>query len=149
MDFSDACADILFFITWQVEVLIIEKNEVSMSRRSTLNKGSELFLSENRLSPTGLATQLGNGTSQYPIESVLRQSLASAIEQHGSGRKSLSESSIVDPNPAPGNVSLRKQFHNEEEYNAPVKTLRNLEDECFSSQVSYYPYYWTSIIIQG
>ena len=118
----------------QVEVLIIEKNEVSMGRRSTLNKGSELF-------------QLGNSASQHPVESVLRQNLASAIEQYGSGRKSLSESSIVDPNPAPGNVSLRKQFRNEEEYNAAVKTLRNLEDECFSSQVSDYQYHCMFIII--
>ncbi|RVX22361.1 hypothetical protein CK203_001500 [Vitis vinifera] len=120
----------------EVEVLIKEKNEVSISRRSTLNKGSELFLSENRSSSAGLASQLGNGAPQHPVESVVRQNLASAIEQHGSGRKSLSESSLVDPNPAPGNVSLRKQFHNEEEYNTAVKTLRSLEDECYSSQAS-------------
>ncbi|KAJ9672597.1 hypothetical protein PVL29_025995 [Vitis rotundifolia] len=118
----------------EVEVLIKEKNEVSMSRRSTLNKGSELFLSENHSSSTGLASQLGNGAPQHPVESVVRQNLASAIEQHGSVRKSLSESSIVDPNPAPGNVSLRKQFHNEKEHNIAVKTLRSLEDECYSSQ---------------
>lgn len=120
----------------EVEVLIKEKNEVSISRRSTLNKGSELFLSENRSSSAGLASQLSNGAPQHPVESVVRQNLASAIEQHGSGRKSLSESSLVDPNPAPGNVSLRKQFHNEEEYNTAVKTLRSLEDECYSSQAS-------------
>lgn len=126
----------MFYVLLQVEVLIKEKNEVSISRRSTLNKGSELFLSENRSSSAGLASQLGNGAPQHPVESVVRQNLASAIEQHGSGRKSVSESSLVDPNPAPGNVSLRKQFHNEEEYNTAVKTLRSLEDECYSSQVS-------------
>lgn len=119
----------------QVEALAIEKNEGSIGRRSTLNKGTENFLSENRTLATGLATLLSSGAPQHPVESVVRQNLASAIEQHGSGRKSLSEASIIEPNPALGNISLRKQFHNEEDYNTVIKTLRSLEDDCYSSQV--------------
>ncbi|WJX96108.1 hypothetical protein P8452_77354 [Trifolium repens] len=50
------------------------------------------------------------------------KNLASAIE-HGSGRKSLSES--VDPNYHSTNVSLRKQFDRDEEYIADVKMDKN------------------------
>ncbi|KAK9287975.1 hypothetical protein L1049_016420 [Liquidambar formosana] len=94
----------------QVEVLSMEKNELSMGGRSTLNKGPGPLLFENRSSSTGWVTQLSNGAPHRPVDSVGRQNLASAIEQHGSGRKSLSESSLIDPNSVSGNVSLRKQF---------------------------------------
>ncbi|KAI4317627.1 hypothetical protein L6164_025483 [Bauhinia variegata] len=80
----------------QVEVLIMEKNESTLGKRSTPTKG---------------------------------QNLASAIEQHGSGRKSLSDSLIVDPNSLPTNVSLRRQFENEEEYNTDVRIDKNAEEE--------------------
>ncbi|XP_059632689.1 acyl-CoA-binding domain-containing protein 6 isoform X2 [Cornus florida] len=84
----------------QVEVLILEKKESSIGRRSTPIK----------------------------VDAGGRQNLASAIEQHGSGRKSLSESLIVDPNPVSGNASLRKQFHNEEE-SVVAKMAKSSEDE--------------------
>nr|GEU98173.1 hypothetical protein [Tanacetum cinerariifolium] len=74
----------------QVEILMMERNELSISRRMTI-------LSDQRLS-TGPA--------------IGRQNLASAIEHHGSGRKSLSESLLVDPNH--GNVSLRKENADED-----------------------------------
>lgn len=91
----------------QVEVLIMENNEVSMSRRTTL-------LSEKRAS-----SALG------PVGSFGRQNLASVIEHHGSGRKSLSESLLVDSNP--GNVSLRKE-HGDDDM-AALKHTRSMEDE--------------------
>lgn len=91
------------------------------------------MLLEKYSSSTGLPSQLSNGSSQRTVDSVAGQNLASAIEQHGSGRLSLSES-LVDPNPVPGSVSLRKQFHNEEEYNLGVKTVK-AEDESSFSQV--------------
>lgn len=120
----------------QVEVLVMEKNELSMGRRSTLSKGPGSFLFENRSSSTGLANKLGNGAPQRSLDSVVRQNLASAIEQHGSGRKSLSEFSLVDPNSVSGNVSLRKQFRNGEEYNMAIKMAKSLEDEGSTSQAT-------------
>uniref|UniRef100_A0A5B6ZML1 Acyl-CoA-binding domain-containing protein 4 n=1 Tax=Davidia involucrata TaxID=16924 RepID=A0A5B6ZML1_DAVIN len=72
----------------QVEVLIMEKNDSSIGRLSTPIKGPGPFLSENRLSSTGLALQLSNGAFHSPVDAAARQNLASAIEQHGSGRKS-------------------------------------------------------------
>lgn len=119
----------------QVEVLIMEKHELSMGRQSTPSKcpGQQLF--KKRSSSRGLATQLSNDSSTRSVESVAKQNLASVIEQHGSGRKSLSEFSIVDTNPLSGNVSLRKQFHNEEEHNVSVKMSKSSEDESPIPQV--------------
>ncbi|GAV73151.1 Kelch_2 domain-containing protein/Kelch_4 domain-containing protein [Cephalotus follicularis] len=111
----------------QVEVMTMEKNEASMSRRSAPIKGSFLF--EKSSSSTGLAAQISNVSSHRSSDSVARQNLASAIEQHGSGRRSLSESLLVDQNSVAGNASLRRQFHNELEYNATVKMAKSLEDE--------------------
>ncbi|CAI0466711.1 unnamed protein product [Linum tenue] len=90
----------------QVEVMGLDKHESSMSRRS--GKGPL-------------------GDSQRSVDSVARQNLASAIEQHGSGRKSMSESAIMDSGCASGNVSLRKQFH-EEEHNRVVKMVKSSDE---------------------
>ncbi|KAL5782345.1 hypothetical protein ACOSP7_007374 [Xanthoceras sorbifolium] len=118
----------------QVEVLSIEKNESSMGRRSTLSsKGPGQLVYEKRSSSAGLATQLSNGSSQHSVDTVARQNLASAIEHHGSGRKSLSESVLVDPS---GNVSLCKQFQNEEDYSTTVKVAKRSEDETSFSQAT-------------
>lgn len=112
-----------------------------MGRRSTPNaKGPGQLLFEKCSSSTGLASQLSNGASQRSVGSVARQNLATAIEQHGSGRKSLSEFTLVDPNPISGNVSLGKQFQNEEEYSTAVKMEKISEDETFSAQVSFRGY---------
>ncbi|KAM3707629.1 hypothetical protein ACB098_02G039900 [Castanea mollissima] len=119
----------------QVEVLLMEKSESSKGQRSTTGKGTGALLFEKRLSSTGLAAHLSNDSSQRSVDSVARQNLASAIEQHGSGRKSLSES-IVDPNSVPGNVSLRKQFHNEEEFKMPAKMANGSEDDNSSLQAT-------------
>ena len=126
----------LYSFSVQVEVLAMEKNESSMGRRSFPNKGPGNLLLEKYSSSTGLTSQLSNGSSQRTIDSAARQNLASAIEQHGSGRLSLSESSLVDPNPVTGNISLRKQFHNEEEYNTSLK-MAKAEDETHLPQVKF------------
>ncbi|CAK9318546.1 unnamed protein product [Citrullus colocynthis] len=70
-----------------------------------------------------------------PIDSTARQNLASAIE-HGSGRKSISETSLFDPNPIPGNISLRKQFHNDEAFEKTTKIPKTPEDDSSTSQVT-------------
>lgn len=106
-----------------------------MGQRSAPSKAAGALLFEKRSSSTGLATQLSNDSSQRSVDSVVRQNLASAIEQHGSGRKSLSEFTIIDPIPVSGNVSLRKQFNNEEEFNATVKISKGSEDDNSSVQV--------------
>lgn len=61
-----------------------------------------------------LAAQPSNTDINGNVDSVARQNFASMIE-HCSGRRSLSESLLTDPNSSSGNVSLRKQFHDEED----------------------------------
>ncbi|XP_052189359.1 acyl-CoA-binding domain-containing protein 4 [Diospyros lotus] len=105
----------------QVEVLVMEKNESSMSRRLVPIKGSLLSVSDNRMS------QLSNSVLPDAVDTAIKQNLASAIEHHGSGRRSLSESLLADPNPASGNILLRKQFHSDE-YNMNPKMAKSSED---------------------
>ncbi|MED6138233.1 hypothetical protein PIB30_119064 [Stylosanthes scabra] len=113
----------------QVEVLITEKNEATPTKHSVPAKGPGSMLSGKHSSSTGLASHLKNDPSHRLIDSVARQNLASAIE-HGSGRKSLSESLLVqDSNSVPTNISLRRQFDHDEEYNADVRIDKNSEDE--------------------
>ncbi|KAK4379997.1 hypothetical protein RND71_001859 [Anisodus tanguticus] len=110
----------------EVEVLIMEKNELSMGRRSSLSKAAGNLVSGNRLTSTGPASQSINGTSTSHVDSIARQNLASVVEHHGSGRKSLSESLLIDPSSVSGNVSLRKQFSNDEDAGAKMtKTSGN------------------------
>ncbi|XP_073307744.1 uncharacterized protein [Primulina huaijiensis] len=111
----------------QVEVLLMEKIESSIIQKSTLSKVAGL-LSENRSSSVELPSQPNNGSLSGHFDSVSRLHLASASEQHGPGRKSLSESLLVDTNAAPGNVSFRKQFNNQEE-NAEMTIMNVLEDK--------------------
>ncbi|KAK7363619.1 hypothetical protein VNO77_05768 [Canavalia gladiata] len=113
----------------QVEVLIMEKSESTLGRRSTPSKCPASVLLEKHSSSTRLASQL-NDCSQRLVDSVARQNLASAIE-HGSGRKSLSESLVADPNFPPTNTSLRKQFDHDEEYNTDVKMDKNSDESPF------------------
>ncbi|KAL1078940.1 hypothetical protein V6Z11_D10G189600 [Gossypium hirsutum] len=68
----------------QVEVLIIEKNESSMGRRSTLSKSVGLMQFAKRSSSAGPASQTINGSSRSSVASAAKQNLASVIE-HGSG----------------------------------------------------------------
>ncbi|MCD7465896.1 hypothetical protein HAX54_002104 [Datura stramonium] len=116
----------------EVEVLIMEKNELSMGRRSSLSKAAGNLLSGNRLTSTGPASQPINGTTTSHVDSIARQNLASVVEHHGSGRKSLSESLLIDPSSVPGNVSLRKQFSNDED--AGAKMTKSSGDESPSQE---------------
>ncbi|KAK7387872.1 hypothetical protein VNO78_22669 [Psophocarpus tetragonolobus] len=117
----------------QVEVLIMEKSESALGRHSTPSKCSASVLLEKHSSSTRLASQL-NDCSQRLVDSVARQNLASVIE-HGSGRRSLSESLVVDPNFPPTNTSLRKQFDHEEEYNTDLKIDKNSDESSFPRAV--------------
>ncbi|KAB2062777.1 hypothetical protein ES319_A10G174200v1 [Gossypium barbadense] len=71
----------------QVEVLIIEKNESSMGRRSTLSKSVGQMQFAKRSSSAGPASQMINGSSQSSVASAAKQNLASVIE-HGSDDRS-------------------------------------------------------------
>lgn len=119
----------------QVEVLIMEKNESALGRQSAPSKCSASVLLEKHSSSTRLAPQL-NDCSQRLVDSVARQNLASAIE-HGSGRRSLSESLVVDPNFPPTNTSLRKQFDHDEEYNTDLKMDKNSDENSFPRAVDH------------
>ncbi|RDX75301.1 Acyl-CoA-binding domain-containing protein 4, partial [Mucuna pruriens] len=113
----------------QVEVLITEKNESALGRRPTSTKGPRSILLEKHSLSAGLASQLKNCSSQRSINSVAQQNLASAIE-HGSERKSLSESLLVqDSHSLPTNISLRRQFDHDEVYNADIRIDKHSEDE--------------------
>lgn len=111
----------------QVEVLIIETNEPGLGRHTTHTKGPSSIILDKNLSLTALSTQ-PNDPSHRLTHSVARQNIASVIE-HGSGRKSLSESLITDSNSHSCNVSLRRQFDNEEGFNTDVKSTE--VDGCF------------------
>lgn len=126
----------------------MEKNELSMGRRSTPSKGLGPLLSES-LSSTGPTKRPSNGSLHGTVDSVGRQNLGSAVENHGSGRRSLSESLLVDPSHS--NVSLRKQLHNEEDNSMIMKVAKSSEDENssqvnhkFSLQLFLFRAYWTT-----
>ncbi|KAK9671857.1 hypothetical protein RND81_12G059000 [Saponaria officinalis] len=106
----------------QVEVLILDRNGNTSSRRSAPNLGQ---LHHNRTSSTDFASHLTSAPS-CQVDS-LRQNLASIIEEHGSSRRSLSESIITDTSNASGSVSLRKQFTNEEDLTR--KMTRNSDED--------------------
>lgn len=116
----------------EVEVLIMEKNELPMGRRSSLSKAAGNLLSGNRLTSTGPTSQPVNGPTTSHVDSMARQNLASVVEHHGSGRKSLSESLLSDPSSVSGNVSLRKQFSNDED--ASAKMAKTSGDESPSQE---------------
>ncbi|MBA0714116.1 hypothetical protein Golax_013112, partial [Gossypium laxum] len=102
----------------QVEVLIIEKNESSMGRQYNPGKSA---------GKRSASQPVINASSHHSVDSAVGQNLASVID-HGSGRRSLSDLSLADQNPLSGNVSLRKQFHNKEEYNTSVRITKSSED---------------------
>ncbi|XP_077218944.1 galactose oxidase/kelch repeat superfamily protein [Tasmannia lanceolata] len=112
----------------QVEVLVMANNQQSMGRQIVPDKDPLIFKNKST-SARELASHLNNGVFPFPIDSGARHNIASAVERHGSGRKSLSESSSVNPNSVSGNVSLRKQFHHEEGCNSAHKMQKILEDD--------------------
>ncbi|XVE65656.1 hypothetical protein DITRI_Ditri08aG0017500 [Diplodiscus trichospermus] len=75
----------------------------------------------------------GEKCEGYSIVTVYRYN---PLIKHGSGRRSLPELSLVDRNPLSGNVSLQKQFNNEEEYKATVEVTKSSEDISFILQAT-------------
>ncbi|ESQ41861.1 hypothetical protein EUTSA_v10012828mg [Eutrema salsugineum] len=114
----------------QVEAFIIDKNKSESPTHpqttSKKNPGRLLFGKRSSSSAVLTVDESVKASSQRLIDSVARQKLASAIEEHGgSGRRSLSEIAFADHrNPSSGNVSLRKQFSTEEEYRAVVEPAK-------------------------
>ncbi|KAL1548492.1 acyl-CoA-binding domain-containing protein 6-like isoform X3 [Salvia divinorum] len=127
---------------WPAETLIFDVLKytwsdavASLPSSITTNKGFSLVLVQHKERDFLVAF---GGTKKDPsnqvevltmekVESSMIRRLTLTIEQHGSGRKSLSESLLVDPNSAPGNVSLRKPFCSEE--TAEVTTTKISEDK--------------------
>ncbi|KAF3782266.1 Acyl-CoA-binding domain-containing protein 4 [Nymphaea thermarum] len=102
--------------TNKVEVFMIEQSKQSMCLRSAPEKCSL---------PVDNCSKIVSPSC--PIDSIAKQNLKSALEQNGSSRKSLSESSM-DQNPVSGNISLRKQFHHEE-CSLQMKMQKELEED--------------------
>uniref|UniRef100_A0A1J3ICF5 Acyl-CoA-binding domain-containing protein 4 n=1 Tax=Noccaea caerulescens TaxID=107243 RepID=A0A1J3ICF5_NOCCA len=119
----------------QVEAFTIDKNKSESPTHpqttSKKNPGRLLFGKRFSSSAAITADESVKASSQRLIDSVARQKLASAIEEHGgSGRRSLSEIAFADHrNPSSGNVSLRKQFSTEEEYRAVIEPAKSSEEE--------------------
>ncbi|KAG1326293.1 putative acyl-CoA-binding domain-containing protein 6 [Cocos nucifera] len=111
----------------QVEILVLFKNEHSMCWRSAPNT-DPLSYEDCPVRTKELGAHLNNAAPPCSVDPVGRHSLASAVEQHASGRKSLSDSS-TDPHSASGNVSLHKQFHHEEDYNLALKMQKSPRDD--------------------
>lgn len=111
----------------QVEILDLFNNEHSMSWRSAPDT-DPLSYEDCPASTKDLGAHLSNAAPPCSVDPVARHSLASAVEQHASGRKSLSDSPN-DPYPISGSVSLRRQFHHEEEYNLALKMQKSLGDD--------------------
>lgn len=106
-------------------------------RRSTPRKGPASILLEEHSASTRLDSQL-NDCSQRLVDSVARQNLTSAI-QHGSRRKSLSESLVVDPNCLRSNIFFCNQFDHDEEYNYNTYTKMDKNSkESSLPQVKHY-----------
>ncbi|KAG2273578.1 hypothetical protein Bca52824_056133 [Brassica carinata] len=120
----------------QVEVFTIDKNKSespTTHHQTTSKKNTGRLLFGKRSSSSAVLTvdESVKASSQRLIDSVARQKLASAIEDHGgSGRRSLSEITFADYHaPSSGNVSLRKQFSTEEEYRAVVEPPAKSSEE--------------------
>ncbi|KAL8167198.1 hypothetical protein V2J09_008697 [Rumex salicifolius] len=109
----------------QVKVVVLEKNEHLPGSRVPTNKVPGKTLCQNRTSCTNLASQL-NVVPPCPGDSVGQQNLASIIiNEHGSSRRSMSETVIRNLNPGPGNISLRKQLNEEELVHSLAKNSLN------------------------
>lgn len=128
----------------KVEAFIVDKNksESPTHPQTTSKKNPGRLLFGKRSSPSAAITsdESVKASSQRLIDSVARQKLASAIEEHGgSGRRSLSEIAFGDHrNPSSGNVSLRKQFSTEEEYRAVIEPTKCSEEEVSVPRVYIY-----------
>lgn len=135
----------------KVEAFVIDKNKsespTHMPPTSKKNPGRLLFGKRSSSAALLSADESVKASSQRLIDSVARQKLASAIEEHGgSGRRSLSEIAFPDHrNPSSGNVSLRKQFSTEEEYRAVIEPAKCSEEEISADRVYIVSSYFSCI----
>ncbi|KAK8966497.1 F-box/kelch-repeat protein [Platanthera guangdongensis] len=115
----------------QIEILVMVKNEHSMSRRSAPD--SNVLPCEG--SPGTLKDLAAHLNSNALSRSVGPFGSASEAKHHASARKSQSDSSI-NPNACSGSVSLCRQFHNDGEYNATQKMLKTPEEDKCKTGIS-------------
>ena len=101
------------------------KNEHASSWRSAPDADPSSF--EDYLSSTKEFAPHLSGPPPCFVDSIARNGIASAVEHHVSGRKSLSDSPS-EPNPLSGSSSLCRQFHNREECNLALKMQKSIED---------------------
>lgn len=115
----------------QIEILIIEKEHRSMSCRSGADKNPSVF--DNSCSATSMefGSHLKRNLPQNPINYSVRHSLASAMENHHSARRSHSELTNEHNPINGGSTSLRKQFHNDGDYVTLMKLQKAIEDDKF------------------
>ncbi|KAE8668035.1 anaphase-promoting complex subunit 7-like [Hibiscus syriacus] len=101
------------------------KNESSMGRQSNLGK-----CAGKRSSSVESASQPTNGSANRSVDWAARQNLAAVIE-HGSGRRSMSDLSLVDQNPLSGNATERKP--NQSDAGVPINApgTKFCSDESF------------------
>ncbi|XP_073100663.1 uncharacterized protein [Elaeis guineensis] len=125
----------------QSEILVLFNNEHSMSWRSAPDALSYEDCPATA-STKDLGAHLNDAAPPCSFNSVGRRSLASAVEQHASCRKSLADSSI-DLHSVSGSISLRKQFRAEEDYSLALRMQKSPEedrykvgDDCLSSNPS-------------
>ncbi|XP_074571202.1 uncharacterized protein LOC141827779 [Curcuma longa] len=112
----------------QVEILFLATNDHSMSSRSAPD--TELLqYEEHAVTIKDVGAHLKTVSSPTSVNHVTRHSLASALEQQISGRKSISD----DPSPSAG-MPISKQFHQDQDYRLANKMQKPpLEDENYET----------------
>ncbi|CAL9174248.1 unnamed protein product [Musa hybrid cultivar] len=108
----------------QVEILFLVTNKCSMSWRSAPE--TELLpYEECAANIRELGAHLKAVSSPASVNPVARHSLASALEQQISGRKSISDDPSVS--------TLCKQCHQDQDYGLAAKSQKPLEDEKYET----------------
>lgn len=108
----------------QVEILFLVANKCSMSWRSAPE--TELLpYEECAANIRELGAHLKAVSSPASVNPVARHSLASALEQQISGRKSISDDPAVS--------TLCKQCHQDQDYGLAAKSQKPLEDEKYET----------------
>ncbi|KAG6487508.1 hypothetical protein ZIOFF_056095 [Zingiber officinale] len=113
----------------QVEILFLATNEHSMSSRSAPDTELLPYEEQHAVTIKDVGAHLKTGSSPTSVNHATRHSLASALEQQISGRKSISD----DPSPSAG-MPISKQFHQDQDYCLANKMPKpSLEDENYET----------------
>ncbi|KAG6487507.1 hypothetical protein ZIOFF_056094 [Zingiber officinale] len=113
----------------QVEILFLATNEHSMSSRSAPDTELLPYEEQHAVTIKDVGAHLKTGSSPTSVNHATRHSLASALEQQISGRKSISD----DPSPSAG-MPISKQFHQDQDYCLANKMQKpSLEDENYET----------------